>query len=302
MGDMEETSGQPGMSIVIAAHNEAAVIEGTLWSILRNRIDRPLEIVVVANGCTDDTASRARRMQVETGPRDATIEVIETPVGNKINALNLGDQAAKYFPRAFVDADCEVSEDLLMGVLEAFKDPRVRIVAPGVKYVYRGWNPVLAGYYRLWQSLPYVRRDTMARGFYAMDRELRGRFEEFPRLTADDKFIRNLTRPEERRVVEKGFTTVYLPATFSELLKVKTRWTYGNLELAQSRPDLNVNDRGQHEGAMGYVLRRPWHWPSLPTFMFVYGYAHRAARKRLMGKGNAWERAESSRGEARGVA
>jgi glycosyltransferase involved in cell wall biosynthesis len=277
-----------GFSVVIAAHNEGAVIAQTLKSVLANRLDRPLQVIVVANGCSDDTADQARQF-------GDCVEVIETPVGNKIHALNLGDRAARYFPRAFLDADCVLSADLLQAVCEAFEEPGVRIVAPGVRHVYTGPNPFLAGYYKLWKSLPYVQRDTMARGFYAIDAELRSRFVEFPMLTADDKFIRNLSKPEERRVTKRGFTTVYMPTTFADLLRVKTRWTYGNLELAERRPELNVNDRNQHEGAMRFVLKRPWLWVHVPTFLFVYWYAHRQARRKLREKRSAWERAESSR-------
>src|SRR5437016_2047014 len=226
-----------GFSVIIAAHNEGVVIEATLRSVLNNQLDRPLQVIVVANGCTDDTAEKARKFAPQ-------VEVIETPVGNKINAINLGDQAAKYFPRAFLDADCQLSANLLQRVAEELEDPDVRIVAPGVRYVYAGRNPFLAGYYHLWRSLPYVKRNTMARGFYAIDQKLRERYVEFPSLIADDKFIRNLTKPAERRVATDCYTTVYLPANFADLLTVKTRWTFGNLELAQRRPDLNVNDQG----------------------------------------------------------
>jgi glycosyltransferase involved in cell wall biosynthesis len=277
-----------GFSVIIAAHNEAAVIEATLRSVFANPLDRPLQVIVVANGCTDDTAEKARKFSSQ-------VEVIETPVGNKINAINLGDRVARYFPRAFLDADCQLSENLLQQVANAFEDQSIRIVVPGVKYIYEGRNPFLAGYYHLWRSLPYVRRNTMARGFYAIDQKLRQRYVEFPALTADDKFIRNLTRPEERRVAQDCCTTVYLPDNFRDLLKVKTRWTFGNLELADHRPDLNVNDQGEHNGARSYVLARPWLWPNIPTFLFVWWYARRAARKKLAEKRAGWERDESTR-------
>lgn len=279
---------QSAISLIIPAHNEGAVIERTLRSVLSNRFERPRQIIVVANGCTDDTAQRARSV----GP---AIEVIETKAGNKTHALNLGDQAARYFPRAFMDADVLLSENVLEQVCAAFERPGVRLVAPECRHVYRGFNPLLAGYYQLWRSLPYVQRDTMARGFFAIDRELRGRFAEFPPLTADDKFIRNLTRPDERCVAQGCWTTVYMPATFADLLAVKTRWTYGNLELSQQRPDLNVNDQQQHAGAMEHLLKRPWLWPHVPTFLFVYAYARRKAQKRLRERHAHWGRAESSR-------
>src|SRR5207302_1841967 len=124
-------------------------------------LDRSLQIIVVANGCTDDTASLAREVH---GP----IQVIETPVGNKAHALNLGDRAAKHFPRAYLDADIQLSENALQKVVDAFADPSCRIAAPRARHQYNGWNPILAGYYQLWRSLPYVRKAIMGGGFYAI--------------------------------------------------------------------------------------------------------------------------------------
>ena len=275
-------------SIIIPAHNEASVIEGTLQSLLANNFNGDLQIIVVANGCTDDTAARARAVE---GP----IEVIETPIGSKTHALNLGDRAARFFPRAYLDADVQLSPDALQKVADAFKDPECRVAAPTPRHVYNGWNPFLAGYYQLWRSLPYVRKAIMGSGFYAIDRKLRSRFADFPQLTADDKFIRNLSRPGERRVVSGCYAMINMPETFADLLKVKTRWTYGNLELAAARPDLNVNDQGKYEGVWSHVLLRPWLWPHVPAFLFVYAYAQNAARKKLATREAIWERDTSTR-------
>jgi cellulose synthase/poly-beta-1,6-N-acetylglucosamine synthase-like glycosyltransferase len=278
-----------GLSIVIPAHNEASVIARTLNSILANRLDRPLQVIVVANGCTDDTAEVVRR---GFGDR---VEVIDTPVGNKSNALNLGDRAAGYDLRAYLDADIELSPNALQAVVDAFKDPTVRLATPRARHVFRGRNPFLAGYYALWRSMPYVRQGAMGGGFYMMDKELRSRFAEFPAITADDKFARNLAKPEERRVVDGCYATITMPQTFADLLKVKTRWTYGNLELAATHPELNPNDQHQHEGALRHLIARPWLWVNVPAFLFVYVYAHRAAKKRFASKQSVWERDQSTR-------
>lgn len=279
-----------GLSVIIPAHNEASVIQATLQSLLANKIDGEMQIIVVANGCTDDTADRARAV---AGP----IEVIETPVGSKTNALNLGDRAAKFFPRAYVDADIQLSPNALQKVIDTFRnDPNCRVCAPVAKHVYKGWNPFLAGYYKLWRSLPYVRNAIMGSGFYAVDKKLRDRFVDFPAITADDKFIRNLSRPTERRVIEGCNTFINMPETFAELLKVKTRWTYGAMELQEARPDLNVNDQNKYEGVWSYMLLRPWLWVNVPAFLFVYAYAHKAARKKMaMKSATIWERDDSTR-------
>jgi cellulose synthase/poly-beta-1,6-N-acetylglucosamine synthase-like glycosyltransferase len=277
-----------GLSIIIPAHNEAAVIARTLNSILINPLDRPIEVIVVANGCTDHTAEVVRGFA-------GRVELIETAVGNKTNALNLGDRVAKYDIRAYLDADIELSDNALQQVVDAFKDPSVRLAMPRARHIYRGSNPVLAGYYNLWRSMPYVRKGAMGGGFYAIDKELRSRFGEFPMLTADDKFTRNIAKPDERHVVDGCYATVTMPQTFGDLLKVKTRWTYGNLELSALRPDLDQNDRHKHEGAFSYLLLRPWLWLNVPAFVFVFVYAQIAARKRFVKKQAIWERDESTR-------
>jgi len=82
---------------------------------------------------------------------------------------------------------------------------------------------------------------------------------------------------------------------YTLLLKVKTRWTYGNLELAATRPELNENDQNKHEGALKHLIRRPWLWVNVPAFLFVYVYAHRAAKKRFANKQSVWERDGSTR-------
>jgi cellulose synthase/poly-beta-1,6-N-acetylglucosamine synthase-like glycosyltransferase len=277
-----------GLSIIIPAHNEGSVVARTLHSILANPLDRPLQIIVVANGCTDQTAEVVRSF----GDR---VTLVETPIGSKVTALNLGDRAAIYDLRAYLDADIELSPNALQTVVDAFKDLSVRLAMPRAKHVYRGRNPILAGYYSLWRSMPYVRKGAMGGGFYCIDSQLRSRFREFPTITADDKFIRNLARPAERRVVDGCHATVTMPRTFGDLLKVKTRWTYGNLELSATRPDLDENDRNKHEGAIKHLILRPWLWPNVPAFIFVYIYAQIAARKRFAARQAIWDRDASTR-------
>jgi len=52
-------------------------------------------------------------------------------------------------------------------------------------------------------------------------------------------------------VAKDCYTNRPSPGQFRDLLKVKTRWTFGNLELAERRPELNVNDQGKHDARWG---------------------------------------------------
>jgi glycosyltransferase involved in cell wall biosynthesis len=77
-------------SVIIPACNEASVIGRCVDALLQGAPG--IEVVVVCNGCTDDTALVAREQGV------GNVTVVETPVGSKIAALNLGDGIATKFP------------------------------------------------------------------------------------------------------------------------------------------------------------------------------------------------------------
>src|SRR3954454_12193945 len=98
------------ISVVIPAHNESAVIARTLRALTGQGggLASALDIVVVANGCSDDTAQIARAF-------GAGVRVIETDIAGKPHALNLGDQASSAFPRIYADADVTIAP----GALEA---------------------------------------------------------------------------------------------------------------------------------------------------------------------------------------
>src|ERR1700754_21124 len=83
-------------SIVIVAHNEANVIGGCLDALSGQQFSGPVDIVVSANGCTDDTAAVAGRPGVT---------VVDRPEAGKAGALNAGDGVATGFPRIYLDAD-----------------------------------------------------------------------------------------------------------------------------------------------------------------------------------------------------
>ena len=89
----------PLASIVIPAHNEEAVLARCLRVLLAGSLPGELDVIVVANACTDRTAEIAR---------EAGVRVLETSTPGKANALRLGDAECVTFPRIYVDADIEL--------------------------------------------------------------------------------------------------------------------------------------------------------------------------------------------------
>src|SRR5690606_13453282 len=95
------TRGEPriqmnALSIIIPAHQEAGWIESTLESLLHQDFDKEVDAIVVANGCTDDTAVRARAFQQRFAARRWRLTVAELSKGGKPGALNHGDDLARH--------------------------------------------------------------------------------------------------------------------------------------------------------------------------------------------------------------
>src|SRR3954454_6965386 len=111
------------ISIVIPAHNENSVIARTLKPWVDGRGSEDISVVVVCNGCTDETASNARRF-------GATVRVIESEIASKTHALNLGDHASSTFPRIYVDADIVITLDAILALARRLDRGDVLAVAP----------------------------------------------------------------------------------------------------------------------------------------------------------------------------
>ena len=86
------------LSIIIPAYNEEKYIENTLKSITQG------EIIVVCNGCTDNTADIARKY---------TNKVLEIPDKGVSKARNLGASLASHNRLIFLDADTKLSHTIL---------------------------------------------------------------------------------------------------------------------------------------------------------------------------------------------
>lgn len=215
------------ISVVIPAHNAAATIDACLSSLRRAAISHRLEVTVVCNGCTDDTARIAREAGWVT-------HVVETPIASKVAALNAGDALAGHFPRFYVDADVVLSEGSLDVIADALADGRALIAAPAVHHDLTGSSWAVRSHHEIWARLPSVKHDTVGRGVYALSEEARSRFRSFPDILADDHFVRDLVEPERRAVVPAAVSTVGAAATYRQLLRRKVRVYAGNRRLDRS--------------------------------------------------------------------
>ncbi|MBV1858328.1 MAG: glycosyltransferase [Nannocystaceae bacterium] len=276
--------------MIVPAHNEAAVLERCLQTMLGDYVDGEFEVVVVANGCTDQTAEIARSF-------GAPVRVIETPVPSKSKALNLGDDEAQGFPRMYVDADVDVRTDALRAVAAALTGPSAYVVAaPRAEFSVEGCTRTVRSFVRVWSSLPYFTEGVVGAGFYAFSEAGRGRFGRFPELIADDEFARRVARPHERGRVEGESFTIRPPATVRSLLHVMVRVRAGLKELEREFPASRKNRGTGKRRTLRTIAKRPSLWPHAPIYLAIMFAASVRASRKLRTNRDTWERDETSRG------
>lgn len=135
------------LSVIVPAYNEEKLIESCLVSIRTataacEREGLEVEIIVVDNACTDDTA----RLAARRGAR-----VVREPVRQIARARNAGAAAARGDWLLFVDADSWPSRALMREVFACMHD--ARIVGGGSTVQVRGVPFALALVGRSWNAL-----------------------------------------------------------------------------------------------------------------------------------------------------
>jgi len=276
-------------SVIVPVHNEAAVIERCLRALL-NEVEPDDEIIVVCNGCTDDSEAIARRFE----PR-ITVKVASR--ASKALALNLGDTAATQFPRVYLDADVVVGHGTLSRLTAALTGGRYLAAAPVPRMDFQRSTWPVRAYYRVWLSMPYCQAGLLGAGVYALSEAGRARFSDFPDLISDDGFVRANFREDERGSVSDAYVTVSAPARLRWLLKIKTRSRAGQFELKQRFPDLIANERKDYGSGVRTMLRNPDNWLPAMVYLYVVLITRWQASRMLGAHENiGWEKDHSSRG------
>ena len=276
------------LTVVIPAHNEQNIIQ----SALRPLLDAPegeIQIVVVANGCSDATAERAR--ETATG-----IRVIDIAAASKIAALNAGSREAADYPVAFVDADVDVSGSDLVALAQRLEAGPAHVASPTMR-VLPSSSWWVRQYYRVWALTDYRSSGHIGSGVYMLSAEGRARFDDFPPVIADDLYVQRLFAADERLTPDDLFFSVRAPATLRALLGRNARIAAGNRQLAQLYPELTPpSARAGASSLVKRVWRRPDLWIGFAVYTAVYTLARRRARALLAASGQiAWTRDETTR-------
>jgi cellulose synthase/poly-beta-1,6-N-acetylglucosamine synthase-like glycosyltransferase len=254
----------PPVTAVIPAFNESLVIERTIAAVLAS--DVPVDIVVVDDGSTDETADLvARRYR-----RDPRVRLLRQANAGKAAALRAGIALCRTEIIVALDGDTLFAPTTVRRLIEPMRDPRIAAVA-GTAEVGNLENTLAR-----WQALEYLTQQEIERRAWdaldalpvvpgAVGAWRRRALQEAGGFSSD-------TLAEDADLAmalcRRGWQVVHAPAarartevptTVGALVRQRVRWSFGTLQALW-----------KHRRAIAerHAFGR-WVWPSLVIFQLL---------------------------------
>ncbi|KAA1420441.1 glycosyltransferase [Mumia zhuanghuii] len=223
----------PPVTVVVPAFNESAGIEAAVRSLVAS--DVAVEVIVVDDGSTDDTAAVVERMALPG------VRLIRQPNAGKPAALNTGIAAASHEIIVMVDGDTVFEPATIRHLVLPFRDPEIGAVSGNAKVANRG------GLLGRWQHIEYVVGFNLDRRLFDLAEcmpTVPGAIGAFRRsalvavggvsdatLAEDTDLTMALLRDGWRVVYqEEARAWTEAPATLGALWRQRYRWCYGTLQ------------------------------------------------------------------------
>ncbi|MEJ0052484.1 MAG: glycosyltransferase [Methylovirgula sp.] len=261
----------PEVSVIIPAHNEAAVIVQSVERILGSSYP-DLQVIVVDDGSTDGTAAVLDHAYGD----HPSVRIISIPNGGKANAINVGLASARGSIVVALDADTLFEKDTITNLTRWFVDPSVGAVAGNAKVGNR-INTITK-----WQALEYISAQNLERralvtlgcmtvvpgAVGAWRREALEKLGRFPTNTlAEDQDLTISVQKAGYRVVfdSEAVAWTEAPDTFKGLMRQRFRWAYGTLQCLWKHRDVTFRPRF---GTLGLIaMPQVWLFQVLLTVM-----------------------------------
>ena len=229
-------------SVLIPAHNEADYLPACLDALLASTpVAGGVEVIVIANGCTDDTAAIAERYRAQAEAKGWGWQVLDLEEGGKLGAWNAGEDASSGTALIYLDADVLVSPPLVGQLAEALHGDGPRYASGRAEVTVKGGDPLTRHYTRFWLTTPFMVHGVPGFGVFAMNRAGRARWGKWPDIISDDTFARLNFTPEERIQVAATYDWPMIEG-FRRLVQVRRRQDIGVQEIEDRYPALMQND------------------------------------------------------------
>lgn len=229
------------LSVILPASNEEAYIGRCLRALLASQpVPGGAEVIVVANGCRDATATVARSFAPQAEAAGWGLAVLDLPQGGKPNALNAGDAVARGEARVYLDADVVVSPALMAQIALALTRDAATYVS-GRPVIPRATSRITRAYARFWQALPFAQSPAPGYGLFAVNAAGRARWGAFPGIISDDTYVRLQFTPAERIGLADPYDWPMIEG-FAALVRVRRRQDAGVAEIARLFPELPARE------------------------------------------------------------
>jgi cellulose synthase/poly-beta-1,6-N-acetylglucosamine synthase-like glycosyltransferase len=286
---------RPTLAVIIAAHNEAAVLGATIGH-LRKQADAPDLIVIADDGSSDTTPETLHRLYGltppplgtlgEPAPKLPALRWARLPHGGKARALNQTIRLVDTDLVFTVDADTLLDPGAVRAMRNAFGNEPELVAATGVLTPICG--PSLSGRFFQWfQGYEYIRNFLSRYAWMELNALLliSGAFAAFRRdaivavggfdgecLVEDYELIHRLHRHAidnkldwRVRVIGEAQALTDAPATLPSFLRQRRRWFSGFLQTQYWNRDMIGNTRFGALGTSMMVVK------TFDTMQPIYG-------------------------------
>jgi len=283
--------------IIVPAHDEGATIATGMTMLLENAGPEDFRVVVVCNGCTDDTAQRARAVAANT---PVPVDVLEVGVASKSAALRAAEALVLGFPRLYLDADVLCRTTTARALLAAVAQ-RADVAVPTRILDLADASVLARAYYLTWAQLPWVQGQLSGRGAYALSERARASFVAFPEAVADDRFATSRVTRDRAVIIEEPLV-IRPPQKLLDVVRVRSRIYAGGATVDAATHDANFTERLL---ILFRLAALPPRWPGLVVFavttLAAKMLAQRAVRRDTVGWSRDTRRGIPADAELRGL-
>ena len=271
----------PGMGVIVASHNEAAVLPVTLAALLK-QTHGPAQIVIADDGSTDGTHDLLTRRFGLTAPVEGELSApsslypnlywLRVPHGGKARALNAAIVLMTTETVMTVDADTLLADDATYAMRAAFAASSKLVAAAGILVPVCS-KTVSGRLFQWFQTYEYMRNFIARFAWMRADSLLlvSGAFASFRRdaliavggfdpqcLVEDYELIHRLRRHSvdhglgwDVSVVGNAHARTDAPGTLGSFLRQRRRWFAGFLQTQYWNRDMTGNPR---YGVLGMLM------------------------------------------------
>jgi biofilm PGA synthesis N-glycosyltransferase PgaC len=243
----------PSVTVLVAAYNEAACIEDTVRSLMRQTYPGELHVTVINDGSVDNTAAIVRGLL----PEYANLSLLDLPKnGGKANALNQGLALCSTPFVITVDADCWIWKNGIQNLVgrRLADPPNTRAIAGAIliRNSRQNWL-TQAQEWDYFLGIAAIKRiqslfqgTLVAQGAFSLyDREVLVEVGGWPHTVGEDIVLTWKILRAGYRVghAENAIALTRCPDNLKQFIRQRQRWSRGLIEAFKMTPDILLQRR-----------------------------------------------------------